>query len=667
MPPYKLKLVLSSFLSFLILFLGLTTVNAAPIPALDLKTASTFSAIGLTVSNTGSNTSMSGDFGITNGAPTGSAFLISGANHAVDAQASQAMLDIQSAYDDAISRASTFDLAGDLAGRTLLPGVYSSGGAAISQSTTLTFDAEGNSNAVFIIKIGGAFSAAATSNMVLVNGAQAKNIFWVVAGAVGLATGTHAVGTIISIGALSLGDGATINGRTLSAAALNLYDNVLTGVVSAAAAAAQAVIDAANAQALIDAAAAQAVIDAAAAQAVIDAANAAAARALANAANAQALIDAANAAAARALANAANAAAAEKAASVLDSPLDVVTKIISNSDGGVISVFLKDELGELSPITISIPSNVANEELQFSITSPILVSEMKAGFTTIKITAKNSANVAVIQFSEPLQINLGKVNPELIIASSSDGYLWNIIEKLNGVLLNINDQDGYYLNNNGEVIILTRHLTSFGTKIKRQNLEISTSERTLTFGEDFQLGITEVAGNGFVSFNSLTSDVCSVTSSGSVSSHSPGDCYLTASLTASGYYLDVKSAPKLFVIESAIRIPQLEVTKIGTIYFTRSTSALDHKAYLALAKVLNNLKKYEKFTLKVTGFSDITLGLDNSVLSQNRAKSVAAYLRKNLVTSKISVSGAGASQTVAIARTADQLNRRVEVWVTSTK
>lgn len=131
----KLKIAFPLVLSLLLTTFGITIASAAPTPALDLKTASTFLALGLSVSNTGPDTSMSGDFGITSGTPSGSAFAISGANHVANSEASQAMLDIQGAYNDGISRPSTFDLAGDLAGVTLFPGIYSSGGAAISQST----------------------------------------------------------------------------------------------------------------------------------------------------------------------------------------------------------------------------------------------------------------------------------------------------------------------------------------------------------------------------------------------------------------------------------------------------------------------------------------------------------------------------------------------------
>jgi len=655
----KLKIVCSLTLSLSLIMIGVTSASATPEPALDLKSAATFSALGLTVSNTGPNTSMSGDFGITTGAPTGTPLVTSGASHIVDAGANQAMLDMQSAYNDAISRTSTFAIAGDLAGVTLHPGVYSSGGAAISQSTTLTFDAAGDSSAVFIIKIGGALSAAATSNMVLINGARAQNIFWVVGGAVGFAAQAHAVGTIISIGALSMGDGASISGRTLTSAALNLYNTSLTDVISAAAtAAAQAAAE--------TAAAAQAVIDASNVVNLINTTplDRTASRTAYNALSSAAKLLVTNYAV---LTGAETAATAAQAVVSLTSPADGVTKNISNADGGAISVFLVNPSGALIPVSLLIPSNASTEDLKFTVTSPVASTDTKPGFVTIKIIALNAANVEVTKFIEPLQINLGKLDSNAAIASSQDGHSWLDIKKLTGTTLSSNDQDGYYLNDKSEVIILTLHLTSFGSKSKMEDLDISTSEKTFILGEDFQLAAIGVMGTGHVWYDSLATDICDVTSSGRVISFKTGNCYITISVSANGIYMDAVSAPKLFVIESAIQTEQLLTTKVGTIFFTRSTSALDHNAYLALAKVLALLAKQGKFTLKVIGYSDQTLGLDNSVLSLSRAKSVVSYLRKNLITSKISFSGAGNSQPVAIGRTADQLNRRVEIWSTIKK
>lgn len=97
-------------------------------------------------------------------------------------------------------------------------------------SGDLTFDAQGNSNAVFIIKIGAALSTAARTTVKLINGAKASNIYWAVDGAVTIADSSVFRGTIVSNGAIHLNDGSTLDGRALAViGAITFASNVVTG------------------------------------------------------------------------------------------------------------------------------------------------------------------------------------------------------------------------------------------------------------------------------------------------------------------------------------------------------------------------------------------------------------------------------------------------------
>jgi len=99
-----------------------------------------------------------------------------------------------------------------------MPNVYQNL-AASSIAGTLTLDAQNNPNAVFIFKVGGAFTSAANSTIVLINGANADNIFWVAEGAVAFAANTVIKGTFIShSGAISLGLNTNLRGRALTLA-----------------------------------------------------------------------------------------------------------------------------------------------------------------------------------------------------------------------------------------------------------------------------------------------------------------------------------------------------------------------------------------------------------------------------------------------------------------
>ena len=111
-------------------------------------------------------------------------------------------------------------------GVTLNAGVYSISGTA-TLDLGLTLDAKGDANAVFIFKIDGAFSTSANSEIKLVNGALACNVFWMVEGLVEMASGTTMKGTIIANNAaIIMNTGTTLEGRALSTAGAITIDGV---------------------------------------------------------------------------------------------------------------------------------------------------------------------------------------------------------------------------------------------------------------------------------------------------------------------------------------------------------------------------------------------------------------------------------------------------------
>ncbi|OYU82026.1 MAG: hypothetical protein CFE23_01625 [Flavobacterium sp. BFFFF1] len=98
----------------------------------------------------------------------------------------------------------------------LTPHTYLLSGATVLP-TVLQLNAQGTADAVFVIKINGAFSTGTYAEVELINGAQAKNVFWKVDGAVNLNDYTAFAGTLIgNNGAMILNTGVSIDGRALS-------------------------------------------------------------------------------------------------------------------------------------------------------------------------------------------------------------------------------------------------------------------------------------------------------------------------------------------------------------------------------------------------------------------------------------------------------------------
>ena len=207
----------------LIIVLGLAPafVDGAPSAAaaespVGLGTAGSFGVLaGAGVTNTGP-TVITGDLGTCpTPAVTGSPVVLPpGEIHANDAVACRAQLDLTNAYDDAAGRAPTNSYAGptDLGGLTLTPGVYKTP-TSFAITGTLTLNALGDPQAVFIFQAGSTLITETDSRVMVMNGADACNVFWQVGSAATLGVGSTFVGTILALDAIDALTNVMVQGR----------------------------------------------------------------------------------------------------------------------------------------------------------------------------------------------------------------------------------------------------------------------------------------------------------------------------------------------------------------------------------------------------------------------------------------------------------------------
>jgi hypothetical protein len=143
----------------------------------------------------------------------------------------QSATDLNTAYNVLAGKAATQTHANAfLDGETLIAGVYTVTGAGTAAGT-ITLDAAGDPNAVFIIRIGGAFSTTAGTTVVLKNGASACNVFWVVEGAIGIGASTTMKGILFAHGgAVALGASSNLDGRMFTNLGAISIDNSIIKV-----------------------------------------------------------------------------------------------------------------------------------------------------------------------------------------------------------------------------------------------------------------------------------------------------------------------------------------------------------------------------------------------------------------------------------------------------
>jgi hypothetical protein len=191
------------------------------------------------VSNT-STTAIIGDVGSNAGSISGFEFsLVKGNYNLADTFTNQANIDLDNAYNSLMSLPNT-DLshgpsfgADTLGGEIIYAGVYFIAGAG-SLFGTLILDAQNNTNALFVLKFGGAFTVAVLSKMILINGARPCNVFFiagatVVTGDISIAANAFLKGTFIShAGFCDAGTSLFLEGRLLSTiGAVSSYSSVL--------------------------------------------------------------------------------------------------------------------------------------------------------------------------------------------------------------------------------------------------------------------------------------------------------------------------------------------------------------------------------------------------------------------------------------------------------
>jgi len=207
-------------LAGLLLFASLA-VSAQTVP---LGTAASFGVIAASaVTNTGASLVV-GDLGIhPNNASSVTGFTFStppgpgqvtGTPHFANGVALNAKNDALVAYNTLAGRACDATISGDLGGSTLTPGVYCSA-SSMGLTGTLTLDAQGNRDAVFIFQMGSALTTASASQVQMINAGQTCNVFWQVGSSATLGTGSSFAGNVLASSSVTLTTGMNHSGRVI--------------------------------------------------------------------------------------------------------------------------------------------------------------------------------------------------------------------------------------------------------------------------------------------------------------------------------------------------------------------------------------------------------------------------------------------------------------------
>jgi hypothetical protein len=210
--------------------------GSGPAPVV-LGTAGNFVVLAKTAISTVPASKITGDIGIS---PAAESFMtgfsqtkatgystspqVTGSMYAADqtpptpSKMTTAISDMATAYTDAAGRSANAILnigTGNLGGLVLTPGLYK-WTSSVTIPTNVTIQGGGGSSDVWIFQISGNLAESNSVNVFLTSGAQAKNIFWQVAGTTTIGTNAVFNGIILDQTSITIQNKATFNGRALA-------------------------------------------------------------------------------------------------------------------------------------------------------------------------------------------------------------------------------------------------------------------------------------------------------------------------------------------------------------------------------------------------------------------------------------------------------------------
>lgn len=228
-------------LLFIILILPVGVMAAQP--PVHLGTTESYAVLAATTITNIGTTTINGEKGGDVGLYPGTSFTgqetatISGAIHVNDTDALAAQNDLIIAYDDAAGRTPVTRIPSELGGKTLKPGVYDSDDGTFAITGTLTLDAEGDPDGVFVFLTSSSLITATDSNISLQNSARFCRIFWKVGSSATLGSYSHFVGHILAYTTITANTGASVQGQLLARnGAVTLDSNTITNGICAEAA-----------------------------------------------------------------------------------------------------------------------------------------------------------------------------------------------------------------------------------------------------------------------------------------------------------------------------------------------------------------------------------------------------------------------------------------------
>lgn len=206
-------------------------------------------------------------------------------------------------------------------------------------------------------------------------------------------------------------------------------------------------------------------------------------------------------------------------------------------------------------------ANTENLEWQMLMSDRVQQSTIDEAYMTVDVTAKRKAGDSVTQLDAPIEIILPVVRPEDgVLAYSRDDITWTLIPQLLVPTLPEGQEDGYFVQADGSVKVLTRHLTGFGIRKPQAPLQLSVAEVDIVSGSVSRATATGGTSEDPIRYE-IVSDpsVCKVSDAGLIYGLKAGTCTVYATRGGGSIYLNTSSTTFSTTVVGSIapRVPSV--------------------------------------------------------------------------------------------------------------
>lgn len=206
------------------------------------------------------------------------------------------------------------------------------------------------------------------------------------------------------------------------------------------------------------------------------------------------------------------------------------------------------------PVMVEVPTGTLALDGVIRIAMASTPALNSAGQISLNVQMLDSFGAVIPQINKALILHFKNRLGENVVASSTDGFTWREIPLItNGAnTLSPTDLDGYYLDSDGNIVVVTNHLTYFGFKKPQASRVLATvSAKTLAVNSTLMITAKGGVGRAGLGYDTTTPAICSVTQLGVVRGLKPGKCSLIAIRGGDTQYLSLNSPAAVITVVSA--------------------------------------------------------------------------------------------------------------------